>query len=185
MKAEKLFPFIFVGGLIYYLTKVKKIPPEIIELKPVPPPPHPGHPRLREEAKILKERIKEFEGYIQTASRRYQVPSNLIRAVIWAESSGRPRVHSIACCRGLMQVSEIAARDVGWMGTPEQLFNPGTNIDLGTKYLRKMYDRFGTWLLAISAYNQGPGSLEKRGPEFTREYNYRVFSYWKILKEVS
>lgn len=61
-------------------------------------------------------------------------------------------------------------------------FNPIDNIIGGTKYLRQMYDRFGTWRLALVAYNWGPTNLSNKGiermPRETRNYLKRVEEFY-------
>lgn len=39
------------------------------------------------------------------------------------------------------------------------------NIVGGAAYLRDQYKRFGSWPLALAAYNAGPGAVEKAGNE--------------------
>ena len=60
--------------------------------------------------------------------------------------------------------------------------NPDENILGGTKYLRLMYDEFGSWRMALIAYNWGPGRLTHRGadrmPKETIDYLERVEKYY-------
>ena len=41
-----------------------------------------------------------------------------------------------------------------------QLFTPGTNLRLGTRYLRTMADKFGSFEYALAAYNAGSDRVE-------------------------
>jgi soluble lytic murein transglycosylase-like protein len=42
--------------------------------------------------------------------------------------------------------------------------DPQQNLEGGARYLREQYDRFGTWELALAAYNAGPDAVaEYRG----------------------
>ena len=116
-----------------------------------------------------------------------------------AESSFMPRARSSADARGLMQLlpgtGALTARRLGlaWEGG-ESLYEPRTNIRLGTAYLRQMLDRFsGLPYLAIAAYNAGPAPVERwrlarpsLEPDFfieampykeTREYVARVLAF--------
>jgi soluble lytic murein transglycosylase len=116
-----------------------------------------------------------------------------------AESAFMPNARSSADARGLMQLlpgtGALTARRLGmaWQGG-ESLFEPNTNITLGTAYLRQMVDRFnGLPYLAIAAYNAGPAPVDRwmaqrsgLDPDFfiesipykeTREYVARVLSF--------
>ncbi len=116
-----------------------------------------------------------------------------------AESSFMAMARSAADARGLMQLlpgtGSLTARRLGleWQGG-DSLFDPSTNIRLGTAYLRQMLDRFdGLAYLAIAAYNAGPAPVQRwratRGqldPDFfietipykeTRDYVSRVLSF--------
>jgi len=116
-----------------------------------------------------------------------------------AESSFMPRARSAADARGLMQLlpdtgMRVSQRlGLSWQGG-ESLYDPATNIRLGTAYMRQMLDRYdGEAYLAIAAYNAGPAPLEKwraaRGqldPDFfvesipwkeTRDYVSRVLAF--------
>jgi soluble lytic murein transglycosylase-like protein len=43
----------------------------------------------------------------------------------------------------------------------ENIFDPGTNVEAGTAYIRQLLDRYGHDLaLALAAYNAGPGKVQ-------------------------
>jgi soluble lytic murein transglycosylase-like protein len=52
--------------------------------------------------------------------------------------------------------------------------NPHQNLEGGARYLRQMYDRFGSWRLALAAYNAGPEAVDRHGgvPPFRETQNY-------------
>jgi soluble lytic murein transglycosylase len=70
----------------------------------------------------------------------------LVKAVVWRESRFDPRKCGSAGERGLMQVSEKAADE--WAREnkidtfrAEQLFDPKTNLEAGTWYLCRAFER--------------------------------------------
>ncbi len=84
-----------------------------------------------------------------------------------AESIFMPHARSAADARGLMQIlpgtgAQVSARlGIPWRGG-ESLYEPETNITLGTAYLRQMLDRYdGFPYLAIAAYNAGPAPISR------------------------
>ena len=40
---------------------------------------------------------------------------------------------------------------------------PQENLEGGARYLRRQYDKFGNWRLALAAYNAGPDAVERHG----------------------
>lgn len=95
--------------------------------------------------------------YIRRAAKETGLPVALIDAVIRTESGYRPRAVSRTGAKGLMQLMPATALSVGVFDA----FDPAQNIMGGSRYLRKMYDRFGTVRLAVAAYNAGPGRVRK------------------------
>jgi soluble lytic murein transglycosylase-like protein len=95
--------------------------------------------------------------HIAEASEETGLPIALIDAVIRTESGYRPQAVSRVGAQGLMQLMPATAREVG-VRNP---FDPRQNILGGARYLRRMFDRFGTLKLAIAAYNAGPNAVAK------------------------
>jgi len=87
--------------------------------------------------------------------------------ILRAESAWRSDAHSGADARGLMQLLPTTAAAVAgrhglsWAGG-NSLYDPATNIALGTRYLAEMAARFnGSPWLASAAYNAGPNRVEQ------------------------
>jgi soluble lytic murein transglycosylase len=110
-----------------------------------------------------REREADLRRLVGIAARGQGLDASLVAGVVHAESKGNPTAVSRAQAYGLMQLriptaSEVAGRPV----TVEELFDPAFNLDLGCRYLRRMLDRFDdNVLLALMAYNAGPGRVER------------------------
>jgi len=122
-----------------------------------------------------------------------------VAAEIRAESVFDPNARSGANAMGLMQIlpgtGMTVARQIGvpWGGAAS-LYDPDTNIVLGTAYLRQLLDKYGGQpYFAIAGYNAGPAPLMRwqsqrpgMDPDFwietisykeTREYVARVLAF--------
>lgn len=123
-----------------------------------------------------------LSSFITEASRSTGLPKALIDAVIRTESGYRPRVVSRAGAQGLMQLIPSTARRMGVVDP----FDPRQNIMGGARYLRRLYDKFGSLKLAIAAYNAGPGAVRKHKgiPPYkeTRRYVQVVLNRFKTSK---
>lgn len=77
-----------------------------------------------------------------------------------AESSLDPNARSPAGARGLFQLEPATARSLG-LSTflPDQRTDPKASALAAAKELRRLGRRFGTWPLAIAAYNAGEGRV--------------------------
>ena len=118
---------------------------------------------------------RSFSREIRSAAAFNSVEESLIRAIIHAESAYQPDARSPKGAQGLMQLMPATAADLA----VENPFDPGENIDGGTRYLSKLLAEFeGDLDLATAAYNAGPQAVYKYGgvPPYdeTREYVRRV-----------
>ena len=120
-----------------------------------------------------------YDDFIQTASGRYNLDADLIRAVIKAESDFNVTARSNKGAMGLMQLMPDTAR----LHNVTNAYNPGENVEAGARHLRMLLDRYqGDLELSLAAYNAGSAAVEKaRGiPPFpeTREYVRRVLRFY-------
>ena len=108
---------------------------------------------------------------IKRSAKDVDLPSTWVYGVMRQESLFLRQVASSSDALGLLQIKLDTARDVARrIGAPrpdrEDLFDPATNLKLGTAYLRQMTDRFGgQFVLTLSAYNAGPNAVARWLPE--------------------
>ncbi len=123
--------------------------------------------------------MSAYDDLIERASRRHGVPAALVKAVIHAESAFDPKAVSAKGAMGLMQLMPATAQLLG-VARP---YHAKENVEGGTRYLRSLHDRYGSWTHTLAAYNAGPSAVDHyRGvPPYTetRQYVKRVLSYYR------
>ncbi len=102
-----------------------------------------------------------YRAEIQSAAQSYSLEQALVYGLIRQESAFIADIRSSAGAIGLMQLMPATAREMaGKLGlkVPRwRLIDHRINIQLGSKYLEYVLDRFGdNTVLAMAAYNAGP-----------------------------
>ncbi len=111
----------------------------------------------------------EFLDMAKAAARRHDIPEDMFLKLVQQESGWNPGAVSPKGATGLAQLMPGTAKRLG-----VDINDPKQNLEGGAKYLRLMYDRFGSWRLALAAYNAGPEAVEKHGgiPPYDETKNY-------------
>ncbi len=102
---------------------------------------------------------------VEAAASRYGVPVEIIYAVMKKESNFDPQAVSSVSARGLMQLMPGTAESYRQFLPQElqgrSLHDPECSIHLGTAYLSSLRTSFVEDHLVLSAYNGGPGNLNR------------------------
>jgi soluble lytic murein transglycosylase-like protein len=130
-------------------------------------------------------RFTRYDDWIREAATLYQIPEQLVRAVIKVESDYDPRAVSYAGARGLMQLmpdtaDRLQVRDIN---------DPRENIFGGVRYLRILANSFnGDLALTVAGYNAGEDAVMRYGgiPPYaqTRDYVVKVTSYYRRYRTI-
>lgn len=131
-------------------------------------------------------RFTRYDEWIRQASSLYQIPEQLVRAVIKVESDYDPRAVSVAGARGLMQLmpdtaDRLQVRDID---------DPRENIFGGVRYLRILANTFnGDLELTVAGYNAGENAVITHGgiPPYaqTRDYVVKVSRYYRRYRTIA
>ena len=111
----------------------------------------------------------EYIEVARAAARAHGVPEDLFLRLVQQESGWNAGAVSVKGATGLAQLMPDTAMALG-----VDIDDPAANLDGGARYLRMMYDKFGTWKLALAAYNAGPGAVEEHDgiPPYAETENY-------------
>lgn len=144
MKNKKLIIFIIIVSLVFVFLVVFK-------------------------DKILKIMYpKTYEEVVSIYCEKYNVDEHLIFALIKAESNFNKDAVSNKGAVGLMQLMEETAKDVAnksgididTSNMKNELLNPSTNINIGTKYISTLLEKYQNKEAALAAYNAGTGTVD-------------------------
>jgi membrane-bound lytic murein transglycosylase C len=156
--------------------KIDKVPTSIIG--------NDGNTRLRFCARFslvpdhLRIRAEKYRNTVQANANRFSLEPQLIMAVIHTESYFNSFARSHAGAYGLMQViPRYAGREAyqfvfreDRIITPQYLYQPTNNIDLGSAYLYLLYNKHFADIqggdkrlyLTICGYNWGPTAIRQK-----------------------
>jgi hypothetical protein len=119
----------------------------------------------------------DYRELVAAKAEEYGIPTDLAMRWVMTESGFNESAVSNRGAAGLIQIMPDTAQNPGYGVTPitpDERFDPETNLDFGMQYLRAMKDKYGSWDLALAAYNAGPGAVNKAGgvPEFEETQGY-------------
>jgi soluble lytic murein transglycosylase-like protein len=111
----------------------------------------------------------EYLEVAKAAARKHGVPEDLFLRLVQQESGWNPGAVSVKGATGLAQLMPGTADLLG-----VDINDPEANLDGGARYLKMMYDKFGSWKLALAAYNAGPAAVEEHEgiPPYAETENY-------------
>ena len=125
----------------------------------------------------------QYAGLIAQAEVQHGIPSTMLERLLYQECRYRQdiitgRVRSSVGAMGIAQFMPATAAELGI-----DPLNPAQAVPAAAKYLKGLFNRFGTWSQALAAYNWGQGNVSRKGlanaPRETRLY------YSQILDDVN
>jgi len=130
----------------------------------------------------------DYTELVASLAEKYGIPNELAQRWVMKESGfDESAVNSRTGATGLTQIMPATAAEPGYGVAPlsaELLMDPAANVDLGMRYLRAMYDKFGNWPDAFRAYNAGPGNVERsRSFAETNDYVATILGDGAIERE--
>jgi len=103
------------------------------------------------------------------AARRHGVPEDLFLRLVQQESGWN---NAAVSPKGALGLAQLMPETAALLGVDPA--DPEQNLEGGARYLRMQFNEFGTWPLALAAYNAGPGAVDEHGgfPPFAETENY-------------
>lgn len=105
----------------------------------------------------------------EAAAARHGIPLDLFKRLVQQESAWNQSAKSHKGAIGLAQLMPGTAEYLG-----VNPYDAYQNLDGGARYLAEQYRKFGSWRLALAAYNAGPKAVERYNgvPPFKETQNY-------------
>lgn len=108
----------------------------------------------------LPQPYAKYQNEILAASKKYNIPPEIITGVISRETNGQNILGDGGHGHGLMQIDDRFHGD--FLRSHQNGLDPASNIDYGTSLLRQNLDHFGgDYGKALAAYNAGIGGVER------------------------
>ena len=111
---------------------------------------------------------KTYKEIVSVYSEKYNVEENLVFALIKAESNFNSEAVSHRDAIGVMQIMEETAKDVANKNSikieneniKQELLKIDNNINIGTKYLSTLLEKYKNKEIAVAAYNADIGTVD-------------------------
>ncbi|MBC2714972.1 MAG: transglycosylase SLT domain-containing protein [Desulfobacteraceae bacterium] len=126
------------------------------------------------------QRANKYDAIINSASKKYNLPPELIKAVIKVESDFTEHAVSPKGAQGLMQLMPCTAIELG-VSDP---FDPRKNVHGGSRLLKQHLEKYCSLKKALIAYNAGPRWTKRiQIPKETRNYIKNVIHFYGYYKK--
>lgn len=112
------------------------------------------------DTKITQEEITQIQLLVNTIAERHKVPSDLAHAVISLESKYNPKVRGQKGEYGLGQILCKTAKQQGFKGKCDDLYNPEVNLEYSMAYLRYALDLTNNDICKAASF-YGSGMIPK------------------------
>jgi soluble lytic murein transglycosylase-like protein len=187
--AADIYQYVDPDGTIHFTNQRPANPAAKVYMKTMTPAGAPGTPRPGVVPFSPQDRdpgrYTRYDEHIRQAAALYQIPEQLVRAVIKVESDYDPRAVSYAGARGLMQLMPDTAERLG----VKDIHDPRENIFGGVRYLRVLANMFnGDLELTVAAYNAGEQAVMTHGgiPPYaqTRDYVVKVTKFYRRYRTI-
>ena len=113
---------------------------------------------------LMKIYKQEYLEYVEKYSNEYNVDKYLIFAIIKTESNFNQDAVSHREAKGLMQLMYSTAEEISKKLNvelnEENILEPDININIGTKYISILIQKYNNINLALAAYNAGSGNVD-------------------------
>ncbi len=112
--------------------------------------------------KRMLEQMHLFLPLYEQTLEKYGMPREL-KFLSLIESGLNPRIISYAGAGGLWQFMPATGREYGMHQDDyiDERFDPVKSTDAACRYLKRLYNAFGDWEMALAAYNVGPGNVKR------------------------
>ncbi len=129
----------------------------------------------KEAFKKYLRRSKKYKNLMLTTIRKHGLPEDLIYLSL-VESGYNPHAYSWARAMGLWQFISSTGKSYGlnrnwWM---DERKDPVKSTDAACRFLKDLYNQFGSWELAMAAYNGGPGRVRRTIKK------QKTIDFWKM-----
>ena len=129
----------------------------------------PSAPEIPAAVPAYRGGLSEYLPVARSAARRHGIPEDLFLRLVQQESGWNIAAVSHKGAIGLAQLMPGTARLLG-----VDAHDPHQNLDGGARYLRRQYEKFRDWRLALAAYNAGPEAVTRYDgiPPYRETQNY-------------